>query len=259
MTTVGDRPVFTGVAVALVTLFDDTGELDAKATALHAQALAEAGARGVLVAGTTGEAFALTEPERATLLDEVRAALPAEVPVVVGTGAPSARAAARQTAQARDGGADAILALSPAGSRDLPGYYAAVAEAAGSVPVLAYHFPRASAPGVPVAALPTLPVRGIKDSADDPSRLLEEATTYDGWLYVGSSSMLPFAGSLGVSGAILALANVEVERCIRAFSGDVEAQRELAPAHQRMLAGYPRALKAMVAERYGTSTTARIA
>ena len=65
-------PLFTGVGVALVTLFDDDGELDAKATAEHAATLVELGLRAVVVAGSTGEAASLTEAERSALLEEVR-------------------------------------------------------------------------------------------------------------------------------------------------------------------------------------------
>ena len=87
-------PLFTGVGVALATLFDEAGELDAKATAGHAATLVELGVRAVVVAGSTGEAAALTSEERLDLLSEVRRAVGAEVPVVAGTGAPSARQAA---------------------------------------------------------------------------------------------------------------------------------------------------------------------
>jgi 4-hydroxy-tetrahydrodipicolinate synthase len=69
-------PLFTGVAVALVTLFDDDGGLDAKATAEHAATLVELGMRALVVAGSTGEAAALEPEERATLLTEVRRAVP---------------------------------------------------------------------------------------------------------------------------------------------------------------------------------------
>ena len=75
-------PLFTGVGVALVTLFDDTGALDEKATADLAVRLVDLGVRGVLVAGSTGEASALDDDERRRLLDAVRAALPDAVPVL---------------------------------------------------------------------------------------------------------------------------------------------------------------------------------
>lgn len=253
-----DSPLFEGVAVALVTLFRPDGSLDAGATADHAARLVDAGVQAVLVAGTTGEAASLSPGERRELLAAVRARLDASVPVLAGTGAPSAYQAAALTGDAVEAGADAILALSPPGSRDLAGYYKEVASAAAATPVLAYHFPRASAPGVPVDELGGLPVQGIKDSSEDATRLMAERASFRGWLYVGSAAMAPLATALGVTGAILALANAEPEACVAAFAGDADAFGRMAPAHVRMSAGAPGAIKAMVAERYGTSTVARI-
>jgi 4-hydroxy-tetrahydrodipicolinate synthase len=79
--------LFAGVGVALVTLFDGTGALDAPATAALAGDLADRGMRGVLVCGTTGEAGKLSDAERVEVIGTVRAALPAAVPVLAGTGA----------------------------------------------------------------------------------------------------------------------------------------------------------------------------
>jgi 4-hydroxy-tetrahydrodipicolinate synthase len=159
------EPLFRGVGVALATLFDDGGGLDAKATAAHAATLVDLGVRAVVVAGSTGEAPALTEQERTTLLTEVRRAVPPSIPVLAGTGAPSRRQAAALTRSATGHGADAALVLSPPGSADLSGYYAAVAEAAAPTPVLAYHYPKASQPGIPVELLPELSVQGPRTPA----------------------------------------------------------------------------------------------
>jgi 4-hydroxy-tetrahydrodipicolinate synthase len=254
-----DPPPFEGVAVALVTLFQADGRVDAAATAAHAARLVDAGVKAVVVAGSTGEAAALSPDERVALLAAVVRAVPPGVPVVAGTGAPSAYQAALLTADAVGAGADAVLALAPPASRDLAGYYKAVADAAGDRPVLAYHFPAVSAPGIPLGDLAALPVQGIKDSAEDPSRLVEELTTYPGWVYAGSAAMAPLVTTLGGQGAILALANAEPELCVAAFAGDPEAYRRLMPAHLRMRAGLPRAIKEMAAERYGTSPASRLA
>jgi 4-hydroxy-tetrahydrodipicolinate synthase len=252
------RPLFTGAAVALVTLFDDDGEVDAKATAAHAAALVELGMRAVVVAGSTGEAATLTDDERIALLTEVRQAVPSGTPVIAGTGAPSRRQATALTRAAVDHGADGLLVLSPPGAVDLRGYYEAVAAVAGGVPVLAYHYPKVSPPGIPVELLPDLPVQGVKDSAGDPDRLLAERTTYRGWLYVGAAPVLALAGPLGCTGAILALANVEPEKCSAAFAGDADAQLALAKAHMASRPNFPHNLKALVADRFGTSRAARL-
>jgi dihydrodipicolinate synthase/N-acetylneuraminate lyase len=254
------QPLFSGVGVALVTLFRGDGRLDAPATATHAGCLVGLGIRAVVVAGTTGEASTLDRGERTELLAAVRAAIPpgTGVPVIAGTGAPSARQAAALTCDAREGGADGVLVLSPPGSSDVAPYYEAVAGAAAGMPVLAYHFPAVSPPGIPVPVLARLPVQGCKDSSGDADRLLETVDVWDGPLYVGSSSLLALAGPLGCAGAILALANAEPEGCIAAFAGDAAAQRALAPAHRQALMRFPAGIKALTAARFATPTATRL-
>jgi dihydrodipicolinate synthase/N-acetylneuraminate lyase len=279
------EPLFSGVGVALATQFDEAGELDAKATAAHAAALADLGIRAVVVAGSTGEAAALTAAERVALLTEVRRAVPAGIPVIAGTGGPSARQAAALTRDARGAGADAVLALCPPRSNDPRRYYETVAEAAGDLPALAYHFPQTAPPGIPVEALGDLPVQGLKDSSADPERLLAELEVFDRPLWVGAATLLLMAGSLtaagtggsagssgtggsgrssgtagsgGVAGAILAVANVDPEHAIAAFAGDPAAQRALFAAHTRVRTAFPHGLKEAIADRFGTSRVTRL-
>jgi 4-hydroxy-tetrahydrodipicolinate synthase len=250
--------LFSGVGVALVTLFDQAGEVDEQATAAHAADLADRGMRAILVAGTTGEAGTLKPDERIRLIGAARAAVPADVPVIAGTGAATEDEAVLLTEAAASAGADAILAYPPPGREDVSGFYAAVAKAAAGKPVLAYHVPWVSAPGVPVMALPSLPVAGIKDSSGSADRLLDELAHYEGAVYVGSSALLALAGPMGGAGAILALANVEPEACWRAFAGEAAIQRELAEVHLQVQAGGPAELKRMLAERRGYSPRSRV-
>jgi dihydrodipicolinate synthase/N-acetylneuraminate lyase len=251
--------LFSGVGVALVTVFGASGAVDEDATAAHAADLAARGMRAVLVCGTTGEAGALTDAERVTLIGAVRAAVPAPVPVLAGTGARSAEQAAALTSAAVRAGADAVLAYPPPGPADLPGFYSCIAAQADGRPVLAYHVPWVSSPGVPVAELPGLDVIGIKDSSGSPDRLLDELAHYHGSIYVGSSALLALAGPMGGTGAILALANIEPERCSLAFAGDAAAQRQLAVPHLEVRAGGPSALKRILASRGGFSPLSRVA
>ena len=251
--------LFSGVGVALVTVFDPAGAVDEGATAAHAADLAARGMRAVLVCGTTGEAGTLTDAERVRLIRAVRDAVPAPVPVLAGTGAQSAEQAAALTAAAVRAGADAVLAYPPPGSAGLPGFYASVAAQAAGRPVLAYHVPWVSSPGVPVAELADLDVTGIKDSSGSADRLLDELAHYQGSIYVGSSALLALAGPMGGTGAILALANIEPEQCCLAFAGDAAAQRGLAVPHLTVRAGGPAELKRILASRGGFSELSRVA
>lgn len=250
--------IFEGVGVALVTLFDHNGDVDLAATVTHAERLIDVGLRSVVVAGSTGEAAALTPGERDALLSAVVAAVGNRAAVLAGTGAPSARQAADLTKRAVASGAHGLLTLSPPGTADPRAYYDRVASAAGDTPVLAYHFPAVSSPGIAVDALASLPVVGVKDSSGDPDRLLATLEAWDGAIYVGSAALLSMAGPLGCTGAILALANAEPELCIAAFKGDAGAQRALTPSHLESKRSFPGSIKALTAKRYGTSPVARM-
>lgn len=249
--------LFRGIGVALVTLFDRAGALLAEATAEHAARLVERGVTAIVVAGTTGEAASLVPDERVALLAAVRGAVPAGVPVIAGTGAPTAAEAIELTRSAADAGADAALALSPRGVEDPSDYYAALAAAAADLPLLAYHFPLASAPGIPVDLLPGLPTRGVKDSSGDADRLAFMLERYEGEIYVGSPTILALAGPFGATGAILGLANLVPERCAAAWAGDLDAQRALLADHLAASEDFPRGLKERMAAELGTPAGVR--
>lgn len=249
--------VFTGVGVALVTLFDDEGEIDAPATADHAARLVEMGVDAVVVAGTTGEASTLEADERADLLLAVRNAVDGRVPVLAGTGAPSARQAVVLSHRAADDGANALLVLSPPGASDPRPYYERVSSAV-DVPVLGYHFPAVSAPGISVDVLRDLPIAGLKDSSGDAQRLTIEADEMARGLYTGHVSLVHTAGAIGCSGAILALANLDPEGCARAWRGDGEVQRELVAGHRAQALTGIAGLKRSLCQLYGTSPVTRV-
>jgi 4-hydroxy-tetrahydrodipicolinate synthase len=237
------EPLFSGVGVALVTLFDDVGQLDTDATAAHARRMVDAGVGAVLVAGTTGEPWMLTELEQAELVEAVLGAVNGAVPVLAGVRGDDALERAIHAASA---GVDAILALSP--PEHPAGYYEDVA--AVGPPVLAYHFPAVSPPGLPVDLLPTLPVEGIKDSSGSDERLRREIAIWDKPVYTGASALVQTAARMGAAGAILGVANVEPERAIAAWSGDQDAQDGLESLQLSVL-------KERMAERFGTSPTLR--
>ena len=240
------EPLFTGVGVALVTFFDDDGRPLAEQTAEHAVRLVERGVRAVVLAGTTGEAWRLALEDRLALLGAARAALDGWAPLILGTGHAETGEAARLTASAAAAGADGALVLSPPGDEDPRPYYEAVRGAAGEMPVLGYHYPAVAPPGLAVERLAELPIDGLKDSSGDADRLVAELDAFGRPLYVGSTAYLSLAGPLGATGAILGLANTDPELCIRAFGGDVEAQREVVPLHLEMGRDFPAGLKRRV-------------
>lgn len=251
-------PLFRGAGVALLSLFDDTGTLLVEQTAAFAALLVDRGAAGVLVAGTTGEFWTLTHDERLALVAAVRSALPAAVPVLAGIGALDVERALALAAEVADTGADAALCFTPRDENPAD-FYPRVRDAAGAMPLLAYHFPAVGYAPLPVDRLGDLPVDGIKDSSGEPGRLLATSTVLRSGVYTGSALLATLAAAVEVDGAILALANLEPALSSAAVHGDIGAQGALARAVTATTGGQPapQALKRLVAERYGTPAFVR--
>lgn len=135
-----------------------------------------------------------------------------------------------------------------------------MAKAAPTIPLLAYHYPAASSPGIPVDLLADLPVTAVKDSSGDVERLLHEVAATDVPVYPGSSALVATAAALGCPGVILALANSDPEGCRAAFATDGHrAQLDLLPAHlDQRTGGFPHGIKRRTAARFGTATHARL-
>ncbi len=82
---------------------------------------------------------------------------------------------------------------------------------------------------------------------------LPELDLFRGQVYTGVDSLLSYAGPLGCTGALGALANVEPELSIAAFQGDATAQRRLGPIERAALEQFPLGLKTLMNDRFGTS------
>ncbi len=249
-------PRFTGVAVALVTLFAEDGSVAVRETGQHAARLVEAGIEAVLVNGSTGEAAALSDAERMRLVSAVRAACP-DVPVLAGASGDWWQPAADRVVAAVSAGADAVLVAPSRFGGPLGDHYRHVRAAAGDVPVLAYHYPPVAGGAVPLDELADLPVAGIKDSSGDPDRLARELDLGLP-VYTGSAALLGYAHRLGAAGAIVAAANLVPELCRKAWDGDTAAQRELLRVEHAYGDRFPRGLKAAMADRYGTPAGSRL-
>jgi 4-hydroxy-tetrahydrodipicolinate synthase len=251
------KPVFQGVAVALVTFFDEHGHVDLDTTARHAAHLSGRGVTAIVVAGSTGEASHLSMKERLQLLDAVKAAVPDWMPVVLGTGQLAAGVRVTDlTRRAAEHGAAAALTLSPHHG-DVREFYGEVVAAAGHMPVLAYHYPKVSSPGIAVEDLKALKVAGLKDSSGDPERLLVTLAHFHRPLYTGCAALALTAGMLGCTGAILAAANLEPELCADAFMGNVQAQRDLLWAHLVVSQKGIKGIKEELAHRFHTPQAVR--
>jgi 4-hydroxy-tetrahydrodipicolinate synthase len=136
--------MFNGSIVALVTPFNQSGEIDFPALQKLVDFHLDNGTKGLVIAGTTGESVNLTPAEFCAMLDRVVEQVGGRMPVIAGTGSASTVRAIEQTRLAVNHGADAVLVVTPYYNRPvqsgLEAHYRAVADASDA-PVILYNVP----------------------------------------------------------------------------------------------------------------------
>jgi len=230
---------FGSVLTAMVTPFDEAGELDLDVAARLARWLVEQGNQGLVVAGTTGESPTITHDEQARLFRAVREAV--AVPVVAGVGSNSTRESLELLAAAEAAGVDGVLVVTPYYNRPsqagLLRHFRTIAEAT-ELPVMLYDIPIRTGRKIDAATLvelaQTVPnIVALKDAAGSPpdtARVI--ADTPDSFeVYSGDDSLtLPLlsVGAVGVVGVATHWAAAEMAELIAAFQkGDVDSARRL--------------------------------
>ncbi len=241
--------MFRGLMPAMVTPFDERGEVDLGAAEAVIERFIEAGVDGISPLGSTGEFSHLTGDERKRFAEEVVRIVAGRVPLVIGVGAAGTKEMVELARHAEGAGADAVLVVSPfywkVGEEGLFRHFATVAESVG-IPVLIYNLPMLT--GIDLS--PSLVARiaaecpnavGIKDTVTEyghtvsvlreikPSR--PDFSVLQGWEDLILPSLLA-----GADGSICAFANVAPELFIglvrAAQNGDLERAAEL---HRRVL------------------------
>src|SRR5690625_392762 len=139
---------FGQVLTAMITPFDESGEIDVKATRELVNYLIDNGTDGLDVAGTPGESRTLTEEEKQDLVSYASKVVQGRVPVIAGTGANSTNASINLTKQAEKTGVDGIMLVTPyynkPSQEGLYQHFNTIA-ASTSLPVMLYNIPGRSA------------------------------------------------------------------------------------------------------------------
>ncbi len=167
-------PHFGRVLSAMITPFDDEGELDLEVAVTLAKHLASTGNDGLVLAGTTGEAPVLSDDERLSLFAAVIEAV--DIPIVAGTGTYDTRHSVHLTREAKALGAAGVLAVCPYYNRPsqagIEGHMRAIAEAS-DLPVMVYDIPVRTGRKMATPLLLTLAndvpnIVALKDAAGNP-------------------------------------------------------------------------------------------
>jgi len=206
-----------GLAVALATPFTASGEVDLPAFRRLVRHVVAGGVNTLVPLGSTGEAATILDAER----DAIIAACLEESsgrPVVVGTGHNATRQAAVMTKRAQSLGAQGALVVTPYYNKPTPdglvAHFAAVAEAAPGLPLIAYNVPGRTGLNMTPPVLGRLwenpQVVAVKESSGnlaqiaEIARLLPKGKT----LLSGDDNLALAAIAVGASGLISVLGNV---------------------------------------------------
>ncbi len=238
---------FGTVLTAMVTPFDENGDLDLDRAQRLARYLVANGNEGIVVAGTTGESPTINFQEQRDLIMAVREAAPG-VSLVAGAGSNDTRTSVKNTEMATEAGADAILSVTPYYNRPsqagLLEHFRASA-AATELPIILYDVPGRTGRKLETATIVRLSevdnIVALKDAAGDPAETANLiAQLPEGFeVYSGDDSLtLPFlsVGVVGVVGVVTHYVGQVMADMIAAYNdGRVADAIEL---NQRMLPAF---------------------
>lgn len=244
-----------GLFHPLITPFNDDGSLDEQGLASNARRLLDAPLAGLVVLGSNGEQPQLDDDECERAIAAVRSVVPRGRPLMAGIGRESTRATIAAARRAAAAGADFVMARTPSFYKNMMTsdvfvrHFTAVADAS-PVPVVLYNVTMYTGVTLQADAVSRLShhpnIVGIKESGNDMQLLADYlAGATEGFsVLCGSATSLFSALSLGVHGAVLALAGIVPEACARMIdlvqSGRIEEARVL----QRRLLPLARAIGA---------------
>ena len=234
--------LMTGSIAALVTPFDEAGEVDHESLRRLVAWQLAAGSHGLSIGGSTGEPSSQTVAERAAAIRTVADALDDRVPFLAGTGSTHLSATLELTDVAQSAGADAVIVISPYYARPtqegLYAWYEAVAREFPDLPLVIYNVPSRTAVDVAPDTVARLfadfdNIVGIKETTKDFehfSRVIE-ACGDDLLVWSGIELLCLPLLALGGIGFISATANI-APRAVAAMydawlAGDRDEARRL--------------------------------
>ena len=107
------KTLFTGAAVAIVTPFDEKGNIDFETFATIIDDQIEHGTDAIVVCGTTGEDACLSHEEHTSAIKFCVNHVNRRVPVIAGTGSNCTRYAIYLSQEAENLGVDGLLSVTP--------------------------------------------------------------------------------------------------------------------------------------------------
>ena len=163
---------------AMVTPFDEEGEIDYTKARKLARALLDSGSDGLVIGGTTGESPSMSDDEKIRLFAEVKEEIGDEGAVIAGTTDNNHRKSVELSIEAEKVGADGLLLTVPAYNKPtqegLYQHFKAIAEAT-SLPGILYNVPSRTSLNMTDDTTLRLAeidnIVGVKEASSDPTQI----------------------------------------------------------------------------------------
>ncbi len=220
---------FGKLLTAMVTPFDEAGEIDFSAASNLIEHLIDTGTDGLVVAGTTGESPTLTDKEKIGLFDFVVKQVNGRIPVLAGTGSNNTRASIELTKAAEATGVDGIMLVSPyynkPSQEGLYAHFSAIA-ANTSLPIMLYNIPGRTSVNITPETIIRLSqianIVSVKEASGDldAAAKIIQNTADDFSVYSGDDGMTIPLLAIGATGVVSVVAHIignEMKEMIQSF------------------------------------------
>ncbi|MBS4199011.1 4-hydroxy-tetrahydrodipicolinate synthase [Bacillus sp. FJAT-49732] len=236
---------FGQVSTAMVTPFDNKGNIDFQKTTMLVNHLIHNGSDSLVVAGTTGESPTLSTEEKLALFRHITNTVDGRVPVIAGTGSNNTYASIELTKKAEEIGVDAIMLVAPYYNKpNQSGLYQHFVSIARSttLPIMIYNIPSRSSVNIaPETMIELSKVDNIvaaKEASGDLNAMAEiiSKTDDDFLLYSGDDSLALPVLAIGGCGVVSVASHVigpELQEMISLFKEG--KHEEAASIHRRLL------------------------
>ncbi|WP_223590773.1 4-hydroxy-tetrahydrodipicolinate synthase [Neobacillus bataviensis] len=236
---------FGQLLTAMVTPFDQNGEVDYHATKNLVNYLIANGSDGLVVAGTTGESPTLTTEEKVELFKFVVREADGRVPVIAGTGSNNTRASISLSKLAEEAGVDGIMLVAPYYNKPcqegMYQHFKAIAEST-SLPVMLYNIPGRCVVNISVETIVRLSaiknIVAVKEASGNLDAMAEiiSQTPSDFTLYSGDDGLTLPVLAIGGAGVVSVASHIignEMQAMINSFKNG--ALEEAAALHRKLL------------------------
>ena len=217
------KPIFKGMATALVTPMDEQQNIDFDALGRFIDFQISSGINSLVAVGTTGENATLAPSAQKEVIRYTVQRAAGRVPVIAGTGTNNTAHVLENTRNACEVGADAILVVTPyynkATQNGLIRHFTTVADAS-SVPVVLYNVPGRTGCNLQpktVAALAEHPnIVALKEATGNMAQMVELVRLCGDKLdiYSGEDGIVVPMMAMGAAGCISVLSNVAPKQAV---------------------------------------------